>query len=272
MNIKDRKLFVFDLDGTLLNSSHEVGEENLVALMKAKKAGHLLTVATGRNYFLTKKVLKNNFWMFDYFLGCNGSVFHDLNQKKYFKISKNVEYQLLDFLKSELKTYEGGIQISTNWKTFSLVFLNSEKEWFLEKDRFDYFDVFPSIDLMSLEDKSSIVQMSVRVNHEIIKQLRKKWAEIFPEFDFTITSKNNIDINVAGVDKLYGIKNIVNQNLVPFDNVFVFGDTQNDINGLKYYNNTFAMGNSFDEVKEAAKYIIGDNNSSAIGNIVLKNI
>ena len=55
---KKRKLFVFDLDGTLLNSQSQVSEQNLKALAAAKAKNHLLVMATGRNYPFSQLVMK----------------------------------------------------------------------------------------------------------------------------------------------------------------------------------------------------------------------
>ena len=68
------------------------------------------------------------------------------------------------------------------------------------------------------------------------------------------------------------IKEIVKLEEIKFDNVFVFGDSQNDIKGLEYYNNTYAMENALEETKKAAKNIIGSNDSNAIVKVVMKNI
>ena len=46
---KKKKLFVFDLDGTLLNSQTKIDDANVKALMQAREKGHVLAIATGRN-------------------------------------------------------------------------------------------------------------------------------------------------------------------------------------------------------------------------------
>ena len=57
---KRRKLFVFDLDGTLLNSESTVSQTNLKALIAAKEKGHLLAIATGRNFPFAQMVMKDH--------------------------------------------------------------------------------------------------------------------------------------------------------------------------------------------------------------------
>ncbi len=45
------KLIAIDLDGTLLNSSHQVSDENKRALREARQAGIEIVVSTGRAHF-----------------------------------------------------------------------------------------------------------------------------------------------------------------------------------------------------------------------------
>ena len=46
-----RKLFAFDIDGTLLDSNKQALDSTREALEKLRKAGHLVTIATGRSRF-----------------------------------------------------------------------------------------------------------------------------------------------------------------------------------------------------------------------------
>ena len=43
------KLIASDMDGTLLNSKHEISKENLEAIKKAEDQGIRFTIATGRD-------------------------------------------------------------------------------------------------------------------------------------------------------------------------------------------------------------------------------
>ena len=49
------KLFVTDLDGTLLPSGKDVPRENIEAVQKAVRAGIIVTIATGRMYCLWRR-------------------------------------------------------------------------------------------------------------------------------------------------------------------------------------------------------------------------
>lgn len=275
MSIKKnkQKLFVFDLDGTLLNSNSKIIEENIEALQKAKNKGHILTFATGRNYIFSRDVL-NDYWdLFDYYIGCNGAILHYIFDRKYKNISKSIDLSIVDYLINYLKENGGGIQISTVWKIYSDVYITNDKQWFATKENIKYFKQYPSPEQITDDEKKSIIQISVHLEENKVRKFKDEMINKYGnEYNLYITSKYNVDINISGLSKLKGIKHIVNKENISFENVYIFGDSQNDIEGLKYYNNTFAMGNAFDEVKKSAKFVIEDNNTNAIAKIVNKNI
>ena len=44
------KLIASDMDGTLLNASHEISEENIAAIQHAQSLGIRVVIATGRAF------------------------------------------------------------------------------------------------------------------------------------------------------------------------------------------------------------------------------
>ena len=53
----DPKVAFFDVDGTLVNSQHQVSEEIRASLAKLKQAGVKLGLASGRAYFAAKRLI-----------------------------------------------------------------------------------------------------------------------------------------------------------------------------------------------------------------------
>jgi len=48
------------------------------------------------------------------------------------------------------------------------------------------------------------------------------------------------------------------------EEVYVFGDSQNDIDMLRISRNSFAMGNAQKDVKEVARYVIPSNDEDGV--------
>ena len=67
----ERKLFAFDIDGTLLNSEKKALDSTREALAKLREQGHLVTLATGRSRYMAQEVI----WDLDFtnYVLCNGA-------------------------------------------------------------------------------------------------------------------------------------------------------------------------------------------------------
>ena len=50
------KLIASDMDGTLINSSHEISSRNLNAIRRAQESGIEFAIATGRDYSMVGQV------------------------------------------------------------------------------------------------------------------------------------------------------------------------------------------------------------------------
>ncbi|MBD9851340.1 HAD-IIB family hydrolase [Enterococcus faecium] len=66
-----RKLFAFDIDGTLLDSNKQALDSTREALEKLRKAGHLVTIATGRSRFHAQEIIRD--LDFTNYILCNGA-------------------------------------------------------------------------------------------------------------------------------------------------------------------------------------------------------
>lgn len=270
----NKKLFAFDLDGTLLNSKSELSKENYNALLKASKAGHILLMVTGRNYIYAQMAIKEYWGVFNYFVGCNGAIIHSIHNRDLIDIDDNkIPFDFVMEIIHETREIGGTLQISTEWEVFVKYYLSEDSTVIPPINKQRLFDPFQSIFDMDDKNKKSIVQISVHLEEHNVRKYKDLWVEKYgDQYEFTITSKHNIDINRKKISKLKAIKSIVKMENILYDDVFVFGDSQNDIKGLEYYNNTYAMDNAFEEVKNASKHVIGNNDSSDIAKIILKNI
>lgn len=72
-----KKVFAFDMDGTLLNSHDTIPDFTLEALKQAKAVGHVNAICTGRSYFdiVEKRDIAD---VFDYLVCNNGTYLYDM--------------------------------------------------------------------------------------------------------------------------------------------------------------------------------------------------
>ena len=105
----NKKLFVFDMDGTLLNSKRTINQATIDVLNLAMAQGHDVVIATGRNFCQITDELKL-FPKIKYAITINGGIINDVINKKIDIISKPLDQEIIDeivriaqFLKRELQ-------------------------------------------------------------------------------------------------------------------------------------------------------------------------
>ena len=67
----ERKLFAFDIDGTILDSNKRPLDSTREALEKLRAQGHLVTIATGRSRYMAQEVIYE--LAFTNYVLCNGA-------------------------------------------------------------------------------------------------------------------------------------------------------------------------------------------------------
>jgi len=241
------KLFIFDLDGTLLNSKKEVTKESKEAIWNCKKNGNYIAYITGRGTIKTKKFIEG--------LPCDAYACN--NGSKIFCNDKLIESNCIDFdyaidfLKKEC-TNKDFFVVQEPYK-----YLNYEDD---KIDNIDYFktdiDNLPNnpIDMISIRSGEEI-------NIEKYNLLQLKKAGV-----------SELMVNSKKATKLTSLKVISNYFKISKQNIISFGDDYVDIELFENSGVSVAMGNSIQELKEIATYITDDNDNNGIAKFINKNI
>lgn len=252
MNGVDRKkYFFFDIDGTLtdgvIGERPFISEETKQTLQELEQAGHLLAIATGRPYFMTKAIAEE---VNIHHLVCNGgndiyiddvclheeplnrevalSIIHQCIEKKIcFCVS--TENTLVRYTHDEAfqrlvsgKHFLGELRIDPS---FAYDRVKEYKRLFLDKNRID------EIDFHGMLVGSSYMEPYVIVEPD---------------------------------DKFHGIASMMNYLQAPLEDVVVFGDGINDVRMFEQAPFSIAMGNGIQELKEIADFVTHANNNDGI--------
>ena len=73
-----------------------------------------------------------------------------------------------------------------------------------------------------------------------------------------------IQIVNKSVNKRKGTKEVLSVYGISHASTAYFGDDKNDVECLKYFANSFAMGNADDEIKNESKYVTSSNDEDGI--------
>lgn len=242
-------LFVFDIDGTLVNREQKITSTSVLSLSKLLEKNNYVAIASGRSFFGIKKFF-NKIKDFDdkkYIISTNGSTVCDFFGKILFK--ENLK----------LKDYKLIYNFMANDKNVVT---------FCYKD--DYIGYFKEDGLIDFECESNNMEplkFNMEDDDDILIDKVMCFSKIQNYFKNLVLPKNIIDnFNIVAsnryflefapknVDKSSGVKFLSKYLNIKDENIYTFGDAGNDINMIKNYNG-IAMGNSIDEVKSVAKYI-----------------
>ena len=101
--MKNIKLCVFDLDGTLLNSNKKITQETLLAVKNLSNYNIKYTIATGRIDILARKYQREICSDLP-IISCNGSIIRDLSNKIYYM--KTLDFETVKNIFNYFKSLE----------------------------------------------------------------------------------------------------------------------------------------------------------------------
>ena len=269
------KVFVFDVDGTLLNSKEEIQECHIEALQEAKNKGHKLVLCSGRSFIdmlhLVKKLPNNTI---KYLVCNNGAYIYDLETNDII-MEKDISFSLINKFEEIGRKHNAFFAIHTTKGVNRGWFQDRKHSNYDEimKHEWDKFNYTEFKELKKMTENKRIAQLSLRTTKEKISILKEEFNS--PEFincKVHVSGEVYVDVNPMNVSKLTGLKQLSKILEIPINSFIAFGDSGNDIQMLEGVGFGVAMGNATKEAKEAADLIIGDNNTDAISQYIMKQI
>lgn len=267
-----RKIFLFDIDRTLINEKHEVFDETKKALKTIESNGDIFALNTGRGHFSTIPVAKqvNS----RYAIVFNGQSIYDFKENKYIEnnfMDIKIVFKLYDFISKfnvSIMTYFNNKVVTWNRINSPTFYSNLSEE---KKEHFvDHYIEYPFNGkaeykdyISQIEDK--IIKVIVLSGNENTMEIKNKLIENFGEhFNFYIGAGNlgNIEISLKGFNKYTGGLSLINKLGMKREdvNIIAFGDAENDVPIFEKADYSIGMGNSEEIVKNKITYKTKDFN------------
>lgn len=212
------KTVVTDLDGTLLHRG-KIDQESVDILKEFQKKGRLI-LATGRNLESVKPVCERLKMMET---GTGGLILVNGLEVYDFQDGESVasDYIAEEELSRILKTL----------KSFGMRIRVVRSECGVQKVEM----IVPAFGRRITRHLRKILE-----NYEVL-QIGKNWIEVLP----------------GGTDKINGLKYFQKKYQIPGEDLYVFGDGENDIKMLQYAEHSYAPENALPAAKKAAGNICG---------------
>ncbi len=258
--MKNIKLVLCDVDGTLLNSKKEISPATVEAIKKLKQAGMLFGIATGRPYNgIKKKIVDWNIEEYvDVIVGMNGAQCYDaihqtLNSYNLISV-QNVQEIVTTYMNEGFypSVYENQQMLmvkelapavrSAQLNCMETIIVQPERIWQEPREKI----------LFGIEEGKMPIIQSFYQNH---------LSESYHAFK---TQKDLFEFVDKSVSKSYGISQFCKMNGLEMQEVCVFGDTTNDVEMLRDSGLGICMSNGTQDAKDVSDFITKSNDEDGI--------
>lgn len=262
------KMIALDLDGTVLTSENEVSKPTVQAVWAAHEQGIHVVVSTGRNYSNAKHVI-DKLGVCEFVSVCNGALVLDLkNNRTIFRNSIRREdiralLPMLDLPDIFFQLYIDG----ENYRDERLDKLyfhyfparsDSDRKAHVVPDIRKYL-LYPAADMDVNVDKIFVHCPDAA----LLGRLREKVSSV-KTVHLTSSSPQNFEVTNFGITKAIGMEQLCLHLGISKEDVLAIGDSENDLDMLRYVGVSVAMGNAAEYVKQCTDYITRTNDEDGV--------
>lgn len=270
------KLVAMDMDGTLLDSSKELPEENRKTIELYAQKGVQFAFCTGR-VMNELQVISKELPCVKYAITCNGAYVNDFtlgsNDNEIFNDTLSMEEirHIFDIVSN--KGYEVMFELQADGVVYA------QKSCIDNPGKYgvDYLADFIKLTRVPVESMEEYVnsrEIEVgKVNMFFANSaMRNSALEELKDldYDFSYSEGANLEINKRGVNKGKGLKMLAEYLGISLDEVMALGDNYNDIEMLKTTKNSVVMANAVDEIKAVAMYETLSNDENGVAAAIRK--
>lgn len=249
------RLIACDLDETLLNSHHQVCQRNKELIQKAKTMGVKFVPATGRLYHSVQTTLKE-LGLYDeayeYVLSANGAV---LTENKNNRI---LQFKGLSFDKTK-EIFEFGknkdvcIAIYTLQNIYVYHLNDNEKERMTNQGI--QYQLINDQTFEDIKNDDIVKVLFETLDMSYLQSLELQMEDIIRgQVALSYSSGRYMELNLLGVDKGQGLRDLARLLNIPIEQTIAVGDNYNDQAMLEAAGLSIAAANAEEEIKALCDY------------------
>jgi hypothetical protein len=261
MDLSQIKMVVTDMDGTLLNSKHEVSPRFFEIYEELKKKNIAFVAASGRQYHsMVDKLesIKHEILV----IAENGALIRKQEETLLTTpINKSQVLRILDTVRP-LENVHPVLCCQNN------AYVGRDSNEFLEMLR-EYYSEFEIV-----EDQKQVTDEVLKI---AIYHFENSEKHIYPhvkhlegDLKVKVSGNNWVDISDLNAHKGYALKKVMDDHQIAANEIMVFGDYNNDLEMLELSDYSFAMANAHPNVLKTAKYSTHSNDDFGVERILEK--
>ncbi|MEW7867428.1 Cof-type HAD-IIB family hydrolase [Aeromonas diversa] len=237
------KVVVSDLDGTLLNSAHQISARTRATLHNLVQQGVKFVMATGRHYVDVRHI-RDTLGLDIYLITSNGAVVHDKQDQLVFNQTIAAD------IARELVTLERDSDIHLNVYYGEEWLVEAEMPWLLQFHHESGFS-YRKVDLAShpLDRVNKVFYIGEHEKLvEIERGLKARYGQLL---HVTFSLPDCLEVMHGEVNKGSAVKAVLEQNGLSLEQAIAFGDGMNDFEMLSMVGHGVVMGNAHDRLINA---------------------
>lgn len=273
-NITER-LYISDLDGTLLNNDAKLSDFTVKTVNSLAEKGMCFTFATARSVYSAKPITSALNINIPYILMNGVSIYNPLNDR-YIKneyLSPETSSEIIGvFREHDLKCFM--YKIHDDVLTAYFTEINSQvMNSFAEVRRNNYNKPFVKCADLADHADDETVYFTVTGEYERLLPVKNGIEKIksinHAFYRDTYTGKYYLEIFSESASKANGIKYLRNE--YGFDEIVCFGDNLNDLTMFEKSDIKIAVGNAVNELKESADFVALPNENDGVAKWLAEN-
>lgn len=258
-----------DLDGTLLNSSGKISDNNFAACIKAQKQGIPVVINTGRygeNALEIAKTIKVDQYH-GYSIGNDGAEIWSFKDKKWIYLSQ-LNFKETNNLAKWLLKYDSSLLL--NFSCIDSFYVNRLYE------KWEQWLAQLQIKITEIKDFTKFDKIVSRVmvilenpwNDKKVKQFINKFKQQFPNLTIAQYHHNTFSISQKNTSKGAAIIWLCHHLGLDVKKALAMGDNANDLSMLEIVGYPVVMGNADEKFKGHGKWIAPDNNDHGVAQTI----
>lgn len=256
------KMFVSDMDGTLLNSKRELSDVNVAKIRQASRDGLIFTVATGRMY---RAALPYAIRMGIHvpIISHNGAVIKTIWGKRLAisYIEPELVTQVVDFA-DELGFY---VHVYTE-NNFCYRHPSKESDWYKAAVNMKGLEVGDNLREYN-QGIAKILIMDLSLLH--VQEIMDKFHERFGDaLQCQNSDPSHVEIMAPGVSKANAILKLAGMYHIQPEEIAAIGDSGNDVPMLRQAGTGIVVANANAAARSAAPYEVASNDNNGVAEAI----
>lgn len=263
MKLDHIELVITDMDGTLLNSKHELSSDFDQIFKKLQSLNIRFVAASGRPFYSITEKLKD--YNKDILIAAeNGGLVVDGDKELYSNGLTIGQLKKID------QTISGIENAHCIYCTKNKAFIKNTSEELVKifAEFYGQYEIIDTIDAIDAEVLKVATYHQVSAEQYIYPKVR----HFEKHFKVKVSANHWVDISDLDTNKGKALDVILEKYAINPENVLAFGDYNNDLEMLEKAGSSVAMANAHPHVLSCAKYQTGTNDEAGVERILLKMI